>query len=152
METLSGGQKTKVFLAGISIHQSQIVLLDEPSNHLDLHSRQLLYDFIRSTSSTLLLVSHDRTLLNLLDTICELGKNGITVYGGNYDFYAAQKQLENNALTKDLSLGNLVLLKKSFLQLEEELDKIQTTATGTLLPGQELKKPVGKRRRPVQGG
>lgn len=45
METLSGGQKTKVFLAGISIHQPQLVLLDEPSNHLDTGGRQLLYNF-----------------------------------------------------------------------------------------------------------
>jgi ATPase subunit of ABC transporter with duplicated ATPase domains len=96
--TLSGGQKTKIFLAGISIHQPELVLLDEPSNHLDTAARQLLYDFIRSTSSALLVVSHDRILLNLLDSICELSKRGMTVYGGNYDFYEAQKEIENQAL------------------------------------------------------
>lgn len=94
METLSGGQKTKVFLSGISIHQPELVLLDEPSNHLDIASRQLLYDFIQTTKNTLIVVSHDRKLLNLLDTVCELSRNGIKVYGGNYDFYAAQKQIE----------------------------------------------------------
>ena len=46
LETLSGGQKTKVFLAGISIHEPELVLLDEPSNHLDVAGRRLLYDFI----------------------------------------------------------------------------------------------------------
>src|SRR5690606_14240281 len=56
METLSGGQKAKVFLAGIFIHQPELVLLDEPSNHLDISSRQLLYDFIQSTKSTLIVV------------------------------------------------------------------------------------------------
>lgn len=127
METLSGGQKTKVFLAGISIHQSQLVLLDEPSNHLDLHSRKLLYDFIRSTPSTLLLVSHDRILLNLLDTICELGKNGIAIYGGNYDFYAAQKQLENNALIQDVEDKEKALRKaketeRETLERQQKLD------------------------------
>src|SRR5690606_25269848 len=45
---LSGGQKTKVLLAGIAIHQPDLVLLDEPSNHLDSAGRQLLYDFIRT--------------------------------------------------------------------------------------------------------
>src|SRR4051794_7928413 len=65
MGTLSGGQKTKAFLAGISIHQPDIILLDEPSNHLDIASRQLLYNFIQFSSSTLIVVSHDRTLLNL---------------------------------------------------------------------------------------
>ncbi len=47
MSSLSGGQKTKVFLAGIAIHHPQLILLDEPSNHLDLQSRTLLYEFIK---------------------------------------------------------------------------------------------------------
>jgi ATPase subunit of ABC transporter with duplicated ATPase domains len=100
--TLSGGQKTKVFLAGISIHQPETVLLDEPSNHLDNSGRQLLYDFIASGSTTLIVVSHDRKLLNLLDSVFEMSKSGITVYGGNYDFYVEQKQIERNALNQDL--------------------------------------------------
>lgn len=102
IETLSGGQKTKVFLAGISIYHPELVLLDEPSNHLDLAGRQLLYDFIQSTQSNLLVVSHDRKLLNLLDKVAELSKKGITIYGGNYDFYKEQKQIENKALHHDL--------------------------------------------------
>src|SRR5690554_4110472 len=60
LETLSGGQKTKVFLAGIMIHQPELILLDEPSNHLDGTGRQLLHSFIQSTKSTLIVVSHDR--------------------------------------------------------------------------------------------
>lgn len=100
--SLSGGQKTKLFLAGISIHQPDCILMDEPGNHLDSESRELLYNFTRNTNATLLIVSHDRTLLNLLDTTCELGKKGITVYGGNYDFYAAQKQVAWEALQQDL--------------------------------------------------
>lgn len=102
MDTLSGGQKTKVFLAGIMIHTPEIVLLDEPSNHLDTDSRNILYDYINSTSNTLVVVSHDRTLLNLLPKVFELGKHGITVYGGNYDFYAEQKKIESEALNQDL--------------------------------------------------
>ena len=102
METLSGGQKTKVLLAGIFIHQPDLVLLDEPSNHLDVYGRKLLYEFIESTTSTLMVVSHDRILLNLLDTTCELNVRGITTYGGNYDFYAKQKQIERDALTQDI--------------------------------------------------
>lgn len=102
METLSGGQKTKVFLAGIFIHSPDLILLDEPTNHLDTLGRQLLYDFIQSTKSTLIIVSHDRKLLNLLNTVCELSENGIKVYGGNYNFYNEQKQIELNALNQDL--------------------------------------------------
>ncbi|UXP32664.1 ATP-binding cassette domain-containing protein [Reichenbachiella agarivorans] len=111
METLSGGQKTKVFLAGISIHQPDLVLLDEPSNHLDVSGRQLLYDFVQSTSSTLVVVSHDRRLLNILDTVCELSKRGITAYGGNYDFYITQKQIEVSALNQDIHSKEKALRK-----------------------------------------
>jgi len=111
LDTLSGGKKTKVFLAGIQIHRPEIVLLDEPSNHLDSDSRTILYDYIKSTGNTLVVVSHDRALLNILDTVCELGKNGITVYGGNYDFYAEQKSIEADALNNDLKSKEKALRK-----------------------------------------
>lgn len=118
ISTLSGGQKTKVFLAGIHIHQPQIVLLDEPSNHLDMAGRATLYDYIQSTNNTLVVVSHDRTLLNLLDTVCELSKRGITTYGGNYDFYAAQKAAEANALNEDLKDKEKALRKAKEIERE----------------------------------
>ena len=127
METLSGGQKTKVFLAGISIHQPEFILLDEPSNHLDVSGRVLLYNFIQTTKSTLIVVSHDRKLLNLLDTVCELSKRGITLYGGNYDFYVEQKQIENNALNQDLQSKEKALRKakekeRETLERQQKLD------------------------------
>ncbi len=127
METLSGGQKTKVFLAGIYIHEPELVLLDEPSNHLDISGRQLLYDFIQSTQSTLIAVSHDRKLLNLLNTVCELSKRGITVYGGNYDFYTEQKQIESNALNQELQSKEKALRKakekeRETLERQQKLD------------------------------
>lgn len=111
METLSGGQKTKVFLAGIMIHEPDLVLLDEPSNHLDFEGRALLYDFIKSTASSLLIVSHDRKLLNILSKTFEMTKNGISVYGGNYDFYNEQKNIESNALQQDVQSKEKALRK-----------------------------------------
>ncbi len=127
MNTLSGGQKTKIFLAGISIHQPELVLMDEPSNHLDTAARELLYDFIESTSSTLLIVSHDRSLLNKLNTTYELSKHGVAVYGGNYDFYAEQKQIEINALNQDLHSKEKALRKarekeRETLERQQKLD------------------------------
>lgn len=124
METLSGGQKTKVFLAGISIHKPELILLDEPSNHLDFESRELLYEFIRSTKSTLIVVSHDRKLLNILNKVCELTKNGITVYGGNFDFYAEQKQIEKNALAQDIH-NKETALKKAREKERETIERQQ---------------------------
>jgi ATPase subunit of ABC transporter with duplicated ATPase domains len=98
MQTLSSGQKVKVFLAGIKINNPEIVLLDEPTNHLDLTARNLLYRLIAETSCTLVVVSHDRILLNCLDKMCELSRHGVKTYGGSYDFYREQKALESNAL------------------------------------------------------
>lgn len=99
---LSGGEKTKVFLSGILVHAPEIILMDEPTNHLDVSSREKLYEMVRGGRSTMLIVSHDRTLLNLLPCICELERNAITVFGGNYDFYKEQKELALTALQNRL--------------------------------------------------
>ena len=127
METLSGGQKTKVFLAGIGIHRPEIVLLDEPSNHLDTLSRDLLYAYIESATHTLVVVSHDRTLLNLLPAVYELSGQGITAYGGNYDFYREQKRIESAALNQDLKSKEKALRKakateRESMQRQQKLD------------------------------
>ncbi len=98
MHSLSGGEKTKVFLSGILVHAPEIILMDEPTNHLDVSAREKLYKMVQTSRSTLLIVSHDRTLLNLLPSTCELERNTITLYGGNYDFYKEQKELALTAL------------------------------------------------------
>lgn len=127
LSALSGGQKTKVFLAGIWIHQPELVLMDEPSNHLDQTSRQLLFDFVRTTSKTLLIVSHDRKLLNLVSKICELDKRGITVYGGNYEFYQSRKAAELKALNQELNSMEKTLRKakdkeRETMERQQKLD------------------------------
>lgn len=127
MSTLSGGQKTKVFLAGIAIHEPEIVLMDEPSNHLDKGSRALLYDYIQEANSALVVVSHDRMLLNLLNTVGELSSNGMTTYGGNYEFYAEQKAIAAHALTEDLRSKEKALRKakeveRQAIERQQKLD------------------------------
>jgi len=127
LETLSGGQKTKVFLAGIYIHQPGLILLDEPTNHLDRLGRQLLYEFVQSVQSTLIVVSHDRKLLDLLGTICELTKHGLTVYGGNYRFYLEQKGLAVAALMQEVQSVEKTLRKakekeRETLERQQRLD------------------------------
>lgn len=126
ISSLSGGQKTRVFLAGISIHQPGIVLLDEPSNHLDSSARELLYELVRTFPGAMVIVSHDRTLLNMLHPVCELGKKGITVYGGNYDFYAEQKKLTVASLEADVK------------SKEKELRKAKDVARETMERQQKL--------------
>jgi ATPase subunit of ABC transporter with duplicated ATPase domains len=113
--SLSGGQKTKVFLAGIRLHNPELVLMDEPGNHLDREGRELLYGYISTTQHTLVVISHDRALLNLLNPVCELSKHGITVYGGNYDFYAEQKRAELESLG-----DNIQAMKKDLRKAKEK--------------------------------
>ncbi|WP_199140074.1 ABC-F family ATP-binding cassette domain-containing protein [Pedobacter sp. ASV12] len=127
MEMLSGGQKTKVFLSGIEVHRPELVLLDEPSNHLDAKSRNLLYEYIQSTKNALVVVSHDRALLKLLHTVCELNKHGLVVYGGNYDFYAEQKDLASNAFAQDVKNKEKALRKaketeREAIERQQKLD------------------------------
>ncbi|MEE6125940.1 ABC-F family ATP-binding cassette domain-containing protein [Chryseobacterium arthrosphaerae] len=124
LDELSGGQKIKVFLAGIQINRPDIIILDEPTNHLDLEGRQLLYELISKTDATVLIVSHDRTLLNLVDTIFELSNQGIATYGGNYDFYAGQKEVESEALQNDIHSKERAL-KKAKEKERETLERKQ---------------------------
>lgn len=124
MNRLSGGQKTKVLIAGIEIHQPDIILMDEPTNHLDRQSREQLYEFIENTNKTLLVVSHDRTLLNLLPKTAELSRKEIMLYGGNYDFYKEQKQIQQNALQNSIK-NTENALKKAKATERETLERQQ---------------------------
>lgn len=124
LEGLSGGQKTKVFLAGIQISGPDNIILDEPTNHLDMEGRKLLYDLIENTAATVVIVSHDRTLLNFVDTIFELSNQGIAAYGGNYDFYAEQKEVEEEALYNDIHSKERAL-KKAKEKERETLERKQ---------------------------
>ncbi|WP_374464784.1 ABC-F family ATP-binding cassette domain-containing protein [Chryseobacterium sp.] len=124
LEGLSGGQKTKVFLAGIQINQPDIIILDEPTNHLDMEGRKLLYDLIGKTDATVVIVSHDRALLNLVDSIFELSNQGIAAYGGNYDFYTEQKEIEEEALHNDIHAKERAL-KKAKEKERETLERKQ---------------------------
>lgn len=103
LSELSGGEKTRLFLCGIDIFNPPVVLLDEPTNHLDYAAREQLYEWVATTNCTLLIVSHDRELLRLCNPIWELQADGIKAYGGNYDFYAAQKAVESNALQQRIA-------------------------------------------------
>lgn len=128
MNELSGGEKTRVFLAGIELHSPTIVLMDEPTNHLDASGRKKVYNYIKHTSATLLVISHDRKLLNLLSAICELSANALTHYGGNYDFYREQKEFRMKALQNQLEEKQkaLRLARKTAREVAEQKAKQNT--------------------------
>lgn len=89
---LSGGEKARVSLLKLMLSKANMLLLDEPTNHLDIHSREALENALASYGGTLLIVSHDRYLINkLADRIVWLGKTGTVNIDGNYDRYIELK-------------------------------------------------------------
>ncbi len=95
--SLSGGEMSRLLFAALLLQTPDFILLDEPTNHLDQASREKLYQLIATFEKGLLIVSHDRALLGLVDNTLELSPNGIHLYGGNYEFYERQKQVEREA-------------------------------------------------------
>ncbi len=125
IDSLSGGEKTKLFLAGMSIHRPSVILLDEPTNHLDYKSRRKLYEFISHSGATVMVVSHEVTLLNLLEDTYEISPKGVKRYGGNYDFYKAQKEIEEQALNQQINAEEtaLRLARKKAKEVNERQEK-----------------------------
>jgi ATPase subunit of ABC transporter with duplicated ATPase domains len=96
---LSGGWKMRVGLARVLLMQPSALLLDEPSNHLDIESLIWLEQFLERYEGALLMTSHDREFLNrVVGRILEIDEGELTTYSGNYDFYEAQRaQAEQQA-------------------------------------------------------
>jgi ATPase subunit of ABC transporter with duplicated ATPase domains len=102
MSTLSGGETTRVVLAALFLGEPDLLILDEPTNNLDAESRRALYSAVRAWPGGLLVVSHDRELLGLVDRIVELTAQGPRIYGGNFDLYTAQRDAETAAAQHDV--------------------------------------------------
>jgi ATPase subunit of ABC transporter with duplicated ATPase domains len=107
--TLSGGQVVSLGLAGQLLKRPDVLLLDEPTNNLDLDARHTLYDVLDDWGGCLLLVSHDRALLDRMDRIAELDRDGVRFFGGNLSAYveavrAEQEVAERNVRNAELDV------------------------------------------------
>ena len=92
LDSFSGGWKMRVALAALLFSQPDVLLLDEPSNHLDLEAVLWLEDFLKSYRATILLVSHERDFLNnVVDHILHLQNGKLTLYPGGYDAFERQR-------------------------------------------------------------
>jgi ATP-binding cassette subfamily F protein 3 len=93
VEEMSGGWAMRIALARILLSEPDLILLDEPTNHLDLDSLVWLEEYLIQTSSSLMLVSHDRVFLDrVVHRLLELDKGRITSYKGNFERYLEEKQ------------------------------------------------------------
>lgn len=121
LSTLSGGEFTKLMLTNAFLSNADFLLLDEPTNHLDSHACKKLYDAILKWQRGLIVVSHDRTLLNLMNEIVEISSLGISAFDGNYDFYKEQKECLIHAKQNQLHHAKSFLEKtKQSIQLTRE--------------------------------
>jgi ATP-binding cassette, subfamily F, member 3 len=92
MDSFSGGWKMRVALASLLFSQPDLLLLDEPSNHLDLEATLWLENFLRAYPGTLVVISHERDLLNnVVDNILHLQGGKVTLYPGGYDSFERQR-------------------------------------------------------------
>jgi ATPase subunit of ABC transporter with duplicated ATPase domains len=100
--TLSGGQVVTIGLAAQLLKRPDVLLLDEPTNNLDRAARRRLADVLGDWRGTLLLVSHDRALLDRVDRIAELSRGQVRSFGGNFAAYEAARQAERETAAKNL--------------------------------------------------
>lgn len=119
---LSGGEIVRLHLAKLLLHPPSILLLDEPTNNLDLEGKEALYSLIKRWRGCLVVVSHDRTLLNHVEHILELSSLGLRIYGGNYDFYSEVLESENQTLSQKITTAKQ-REKKETEDLRESLER-----------------------------
>ena len=97
VRVLSGGERNRLALALLLLHPPNCLLLDEPTNHLDMTAKQVLLEALQRYTGTLVLVAHDRYILDQLpEEIIEVGAGHATRYLGNYEDYVARKAAEAN--------------------------------------------------------
>src|SRR5215469_13727081 len=94
---LSGGEAVLTAVAALFLRRPPVIALDEPTNNLDLDARRRLYSAVESWPGVMLIVSHDRELLALMDQIAELTGDSLRMYGGNLEAYEAQLATEQAA-------------------------------------------------------
>jgi len=146
--SLNGGEKIKALIASFYLEDYDFIILDEPTNHLDSDGRKLIYELVQKFGKGIILISHDRELLNYASKTIELSNIGLTSYGGNYDFYEMQRDLEKeSALSEIKSAGtalkkNLAEKRRSAEKQEKRIAAAEKKTPDLCLP----KSVVNKRR------
>ncbi|MFH9424094.1 ribosomal protection-like ABC-F family protein [Streptomyces sp. NPDC017529] len=134
LSTLSGGQVVSLGLAAQLLKRPDVLLLDEPTNNLDLDARHKLYGVLEDWHGCLLLVSHDRALLDRMDRIAELDRGALRLYGGNFTAYEEAVQAEQEAAEKNVRNAEQELKreKRELQQARERADRRASNASRNL--------------------
>ncbi|MCF6475264.1 ABC-F family ATP-binding cassette domain-containing protein [Nonomuraea sp. MG754425] len=123
--TLSGGETVMVALAAQLLKRPDVLLLDEPTNNLDLDARQRLHAAVTAWPGVLLVVSHDRALLELVDQIAELRDGGVRVYGGNLTSYEEQVATEQESAERSVRAaeGEVRRQRRELVEARTRIDR-----------------------------
>ncbi|QSB24042.1 ABC-F family ATP-binding cassette domain-containing protein [Curtobacterium sp. 24E2] len=105
VSTLSGGQSVLVAVAGVRLRGRPIAFLDEPTNNLDRRARGLLLDLVDDWRGTLVVVSHDRELLEHVDETCELRAGAMTVFGGTFSAFEEHLAVQQAAVEREVRVA-----------------------------------------------
>ncbi|KUI30080.1 ABC transporter [Mycobacterium sp. IS-1496] len=152
LETLSGGEIVSLGLAAQLLERPDVLLLDEPTNNLDAGARRSLYAALDEFGGTLLLVSHDRVLLDRMDRIAELSRGEIVFYGGGFTVYREAVALEQRAAESDLRNAEQQLKreKRQMQEARERAVRRANTAARNLSDAGLPKILAGARKRRAQ--
>lgn len=126
-DQLSGGQLARVAVIGALLAAPQLLILDEPTNHLDRAGRAWLLQVLKEWQGGLVVVSHDRQLLNTMQRIIELSPLGTRAFGGNYDAYRLQRDAEQHAALAALEHARLERSRER-RRLQKDHDSLQRSA------------------------
>ncbi|MET9496273.1 ABC-F family ATP-binding cassette domain-containing protein [Streptomyces sp. NPDC006552] len=128
LATLSGGQVVSLGLAAQLLRRPDVLLLDEPTNNLDLESRHRLYDVLSDFSGCLLLVSHDRALLDRMERIAELSVDELRLYGGDFTTYEEAVRAEQEVAEKNVRNAEQEL-KREKRELQQARERAERRAS-----------------------
>ncbi|MFI6603901.1 ABC-F family ATP-binding cassette domain-containing protein [Nonomuraea sp. NPDC050536] len=134
LHTLSGGQVVSLGLAAQLLKRPDVLLLDEPTNNLDLAARRRLYDVLGDWNGCLLLVSHDRALLDRMDRIAELDRGEVRFYGGDFTAYEEAVRTEQEAAERTVRSAEQELKreKREMQQARERAERRASNAARNL--------------------